>query len=239
LNEIEDIDKRTRQREFSNRFIDLPVKFLIKHNITPNRISFIGLLFTSVASLLLAIYGLYFSLWLSWIIPAILSIAGAMDLFDGEVARRTESETQSGAFLDSNLDRLSDAIFILGLIYGGLISYILGYIILFLVIMISYIRSRAENEGIDMEGVGFMERAERILFIIFAIIGELIFYFISDLSFGEPITIFIPFITSVPVSPVFFISIIIFTFGLIYTVFQRLGYTFKTLKNLNQNDIDI
>ena len=126
MNEIEDTDKRTRQREFSNRFIDLPVKFLIKHNITPNRISFIGLLFTSVASLLLAIYGLYFSLWLSWIIPTILGIAGAMDLFDGEVARRTESETQSGAFLDSNLDRLSDAIFILGLIYGGLISYILG-----------------------------------------------------------------------------------------------------------------
>jgi len=105
--------------------------------------------------------------------------------------------------------------------------------------MISYIRSRAENEGINMEGVGFMERAERILFIIFAIIGELIFYFISALSFGEPITISIPFITSVPVSPVFFISIIIFTFALIYTIFQRFCYTFKTLKNLNQNDIDI
>ena len=233
MNEIEDIDKRTRQREFSNRFIDLPVKFFIKYNFTPNRISYIGLMLTLTASILLAIYGLYFSLWLSWIIPAILGIAGAMDLFDGEVARRTKNETKSGAFLDSNLDRLSDAIFILGLIYGGLVSYILGYTILFFVMMISYIRSRAENEGINMEGVGFMERADRILFLIFAIIGELIFYFVSSLLLGEPIVISIPFITRVSVSPVFFISIIIFTFTLIYTVLQRLSYAFKTLRNLN------
>lgn len=230
MNEIEDTDKRTRQREFSKRYIDLPVKFLIKHNFTPNKISYIGFFFTLVASLLVAIYGLYFLIWLSWIIPVILGLAGAMDLFDGEVARRTGNETESGAFLDSNLDRLSDAILILGLIYGGLISYILGYIILFLVIMISYIRSRAENEGISMVGVGFMERAERILFILFAIIGELIFYFVSFLSFGEPITISIPIVTRIPVSPVFLISIIIFIFMLIYTVFQRLGYAFKTLK---------
>lgn len=92
MNEIEDTDKRTRQREFSNRFIDLPVKFLIKYNFTPNRISYIGLMLTLAASILLALYGLYFSLWLSWIIPAIIGIAGAMDLFDGEVARRTRNE---------------------------------------------------------------------------------------------------------------------------------------------------
>lgn len=230
MNEIEDTDKRTRQREFSNRFIDLPVKFLIKYNFTPNRISYIGLMLTLAASILLALYGLYFSLWLSWIIPAILGIAGAMDLFDGEVARRTRNETKSGAFLDSNLDRLSDAIFILGLIYGGLVSYILGYTILFLVLMISYIRSRAENEGVNMEGVGFMERAERILFLIFVIIGELVFYFVSSLSLGEPITILIPFITRISVTPIFLISIIIYTFTLIYTIFQRLSHTFKTLK---------
>ena len=88
MNEIEDSNKRARQREFSNRFIDRPVEFLIKHNITPNKISYIGFIFTLTASLLIAIYGLYFSIWLSWVIPAIIGIAGAMDLFVGEVARR-------------------------------------------------------------------------------------------------------------------------------------------------------
>ncbi|MEE9376968.1 MAG: CDP-alcohol phosphatidyltransferase family protein [Candidatus Lokiarchaeia archaeon] len=238
MNEIEDSNKRARQREFSSRFIDRPVEFLIKHNITPNKISYIGFTLTLIASLLIAILpdGLYFSLWISWVIPAIIGIAGAMDLFDGEVARRTNNETQSGAFLDSNLDRLSDAIFILGLIYGGLVSYILGYIILFLVIMISYIRSRAENEGVNMKGVGFMERAERILFLLFAIIIELIIYFTTFLILDEPVTIFVPFITSIPVTPVFLISILIYTFTLIYTILQRLIFTFKTLKNHNVNN---
>lgn len=230
MNEIEGTEKRTRQREISIRFIDRPVDFLIKHNITPNTISFIGFICSIVASLLIGIFGLYFSVYLSWIIPSIMGIGGAMDLFDGEVARRTERETQAGAFLDSNLDRLSDAICVLGLIYGGLLNYLLGYIILFLVIMISYIRSRAENEGVNMKGIGFMERAERILFLLFVIIGELIFYFITDLSFNKPFAITIPFITRVPVTPVFLISIIIYTFTLIYTILQRLSHTFKTLK---------
>lgn len=230
MNEIEGTEKRARQREISIRYIDRPVEFLIKHNITPNTISFIGFICSIVASLLIGIFGLYFSVYLSWTIPSLMGIGGAMDLFDGEVARRTEKETQAGAFLDSNIDRLSDAICVLGLIYGGLLNYLLGYIILFLVIMISYIRSRAENEGINMKGVGFMERAERILFLLFAIIGELIFYFVTSLSLGKPVTISIPFITRVPVTPVFLISIIIYTFTLIYTVLQRLSHTFKTLK---------
>jgi phosphatidylglycerophosphate synthase len=163
-----------------------------------------------------------------------MGIAGAMDLFDGEVARRTGNETQAGAFLDSNLDRLSDAIFILGLIYGGLVDYFLGFILLFLVIMISYIRSRAENEGVNMKGVGFMERAERLLFLIFAIIFELIFYFATELLLGEPFTIPfpVPFITRIEVSPVFLISIIIYTITLLYTVLQRFIHTFKILNKV-------
>ena len=183
MNEIEDTKKRARQKEISSRYINRPVEFLIKHNFTPNKISYIGFVCTLIGSLIIAFCGLYFSVWLSWLIPFILGIAGAFDLFDGEVARRTGNETKAGAFLDSNLDRLSDAILILGLIYGGLIDYLLGYIILFLVIMISYIRSRAENEGINMKGVGFMERAERILFILFTLIIELIVYFTTFLLF--------------------------------------------------------
>ncbi len=235
MNEIVDTKKRRQQREISSRFIDRPVEFLIKHNFTPNKISYLGFICTLVVSLLIAICGLYFSIWLSWIIPFILGFAGAFDLFDGEVARRTGNETQSGAFLDSNLDRLSDAIFILGLIYGGLLNYLLGYIILFLVIMISYIRSRAESEGVSMKGIGFMERAERILFLLFTIIIELIIYFSTSILSGEPLTILIPFVTRIPVTPVFLIAILIYTCTLIYTILQRLSYAFKALKSPNSN----
>ncbi|MFX0008478.1 MAG: CDP-alcohol phosphatidyltransferase family protein [Promethearchaeota archaeon] len=230
MNEKEETNKRSKQKEISKRYINLPVEFLIKHNVTPNKISYLGFTFSIIASILIGFFGLYFSIWFSWIIPALLGLAGAFDLFDGEVARRTNKETQAGAFLDSNLDRLSDAILILALIYGRLLDFLLGYIVLFLVIMISYIRSRAENEGVNMKGIGFMERAERILFLLFTIIIELIIYFITFLIFGDPFTIYVPFITRVPVTPVFLISIIIYTLTLIFTVIQRLSYTFKILR---------
>ncbi|MFX1324639.1 MAG: CDP-alcohol phosphatidyltransferase family protein [Promethearchaeota archaeon] len=233
MNDIEGTKKRARQKVISDRFITHPVDFLVNHNFTPNIISYIGFIFSSVASFLIAFFGLYFSIWLSWIIPAIMGIAGAMDLFDGAVARRTGNETQSGAFLDSNLDRLSDAIFVICLIYGGLVNFLLGYVILFLVLMISYTRSRAENEGVNMKGIGFMERAERLLFVIFALIAELIFYFASYLILDEPFTIFIPFITRIPVTPIFLISIILYTLTLVYTLLQRVSHTFRTLKKLN------
>ncbi len=236
MNEREDKEKRAQQRDNSKIYINLPVEFLIKHNITPNKISFIGFICSLVASFLIAIGWMYYSIWLAWLIPCTLGVGGAFDLFDGEVARRTDQETQSGAFLDSNLDRLSDAIFILGLIYGGLVNYLLGYILLFLVLMISYTRSRGENEGVNMKGIGIMERADRIMFFIFTIIIELIFYFISFLLLNDPITILVPFITRVPVTPVFLIGIIVFISTLIYTVLQRLSFVFKTL-NANKEGV--
>jgi phosphatidylglycerophosphate synthase len=242
LNEIDGTIKRTRQKEILNKYnkyIDSPVKFLIKHNISPNEISFIGFIISITAAFLIAIGGVYFSMYFAWIIPFLMGLAGAFDLFDGEVARRTEKESQAGAFLDSNLDRLSDAVFILGLMYGGLVSYLLGYIILFLVIMISYTRSRAENEGVNMKGVGFMERAERILFMLFALLFEMWFYFFSLVILRAPITILVPFITRIPVTPIFLISIIVYTILLCVTVTQRLTFTFKTLKSQNAKEKNI
>ena len=229
----EESQKRARQTKISNKFITRPVEFLIKHNITPNKISFIGLILTSLSAFLIAVGFMYSLIWFSWIIPFLFGLAGAFDLFDGEVARKTDKDSQTGAFLDSNLDRLSDAILILGFVYGGLVNYFMGYILLFLVIMISYIRSRAEIEGVNMKGVGKMERAERILYLEFTIIIELIIYYSSFLITGESITIFIPIFTSKPVTPFFLISIIIFTLALILTVVQRLSFTFKNLKNSN------
>jgi len=239
VNDIEESTKRTRQREISRRYIQIPVDFLIKHNITPNKISLIGFILSLIGSLLIAFGWMYAFLWFSWLVPAFIGLAGTFDLLDGEVARRTGKETPAGAYLDSILDRLSDALLILGLIYGGLIDYLLGYIILFLVIMISYTRSRAENEGVNMIGIGKMERAERILFLLFTIMIELIFYFSTELIFGEPITVFIPFITRVPVTPIFLIGIIIFIFTLVYTIIQRLSHTFKYLKNVSGNEEEI
>ena len=176
-------------------------------------------LFNRVA-ILLSLGGLHFPFPIAWIVPFIMFWAGAFDVFDGEIARMTHKISISGAFLDSNLDRLSDAIIVLGLILGGYFNYIIGYTIIFLIIMISYIRSRAENEGINMKGIGFMERAERLIILWFAFIAEFWIYFLTNLFYGTPFELFFPIFT------------IIFTGLLILTIAQRLVFSFKEISKI-------
>ena len=217
-------NKRSNQRRFLDKFIELPVNFLIKHKFSPTLLSYIGFLCSVSVAFLLSIGGLHFPFCIAWIVPFILFWAGAFDVFDGEVARRTNLNSKAGAFLDSNLDRLSDAALIIGLILGNFLHYILGYILLFLIIMISYIRARAENEGIDMKGVGFMERADRLIILWFAFIAEFWIYYLSKLILGTPFTLFFP------------IFILFFTGLLILTIVQRLIFSFKALNKLDEQN---
>ncbi|MFX0105127.1 MAG: CDP-alcohol phosphatidyltransferase family protein [Candidatus Hodarchaeota archaeon] len=225
--------KRANQKQLVNKFIDGPVNFLIRHNFTPNILSFIGFLFSLGATFLIAINFIYNFFWFAWLVPFLMFWAGGFDVFDGEVARRTGKLTKTGAFLDSNLDRLSDAIMIFGLIYGGLINFVLGYFIMFLILMISYIRARAENEGIDMKGVGFMERAERLIIIMVALSIETWVYHFSGFITGTPWLVSNPLITSIPVTWFFLFFVIGFTLLLIITLVQRLIFTFKSLSKVD------
>ena len=222
LNEIEQHNKQEGYRRFLGRFIDGPANFFIKHNVSPNMLSFFGFLCSLLSAIYIGMGGLHFSIWWGWIGPFIFFWTGAFDVFDGEVARRTNQNSKAGAFLDSNLDRLSDATIIFGMIYGNLINYIVGYILIFLVIMISYIRAKAESEGLEMSGVGIMERAERVIIMFFFLIAEVWAYFLTDLIFGTP-------------SPLFSqIFILIFMLLCLYTVIQRFTYSYKSLsKNDN------
>jgi len=225
LSEIEKaVEKRSNQRRILDKFVDLPVTLLIKCGMTPNIVSYIGFACSISVTFLLSIGGLHFPFAFAWILPFILFWAGAFDVFDGEIARRTGSISKAGAFLDSNLDRLSDAAIILGLVLGNFLHFIFGYVIIFLIIMISYIRSRAENEGIDMKGVGFMERAERLIILWFAFIAEFWIFFLSNLFYGAPFELFFPIFT------------IIFTGLLILTIAQRLIFTFKELSKIETHD---
>ena len=217
-------NKRSNQRRFLDKFIELPVNFLIKHKLSPTILSYIGFSCSVSVAFLLSIGGLHFPFCIAWIVPFILFWAGAFDVFDGEVARRTNLNSKAGAFLDSNLDRLSVAALIIGLILGNFLHYILGYILLFLIIMISYIRARAENEGIDMKGVGFMERADRLIILWFAFIAEFWIYYLSKIILGTPFTLFFP------------IFILFFTGLLILTIVQRLIFSFKALNKLDEQN---
>ena len=127
--------------------------------LTPNMLTIIGLLLNIVVAAVLARGYLF--------VGGILVIgAGLFDLLDGAMARVTEQTTPFGAFLDSTLDRFSEAI-----LYGGLLIYatICGSL------MVSYARARAEGLGYKLQN-GLLARPERI--IIFAaglILGHVVY----------------------------------------------------------------
>lgn len=91
----------------------------------------------------------------------------ALDFVDGAVARATNQATPYGAVLDAVLDRASEAI-----VLAGCAWYFAGreewwpvgltYAAIFGSIAVSYVRARAEAEGLQMRE-GLFRRQERVV----------------------------------------------------------------------------
>lgn len=99
----------------------------------------------------------------------LLLIFAPVDALDGLLARALNKQSVFGAFLDSTLDRISDAAVILGLTayylrQGASVQVWLLLISLVATMMISYIRARAEAVGLECK-VGLLTRMERVLLI--------------------------------------------------------------------------
>jgi phosphatidylglycerophosphate synthase len=110
----------------------------------------------------------------------VLIVAGAFDLIDGIVARSQGVASPAGSFLDATLDRVSDLAVLSGIAVGmaaaadpwgaALACWALSGSVL-----TSYAKARAEVVLGELS-VGLMERAERVLVIIFAsLIDQLVF----------------------------------------------------------------
>lgn len=159
-----------------NRFREklVPITTLIGNNfgslgLSPTYWSMIAFAFAILSSIFFGLsnflseQGIVFP---SQIIASImLLISGFFDIVDGSVARVSKRATSRGAFLDSNFDKISEALIFIGIAIGGLSSPILAMIALSTSILVSYLRARAESLGIELKGVGIGERAERLLIL--------------------------------------------------------------------------
>jgi len=138
---------------------------LARLGVGPNLLTSIGLLLTAAAAVAVA-DGRYV------LGGGLLFFGGAMDAFDGAVARASGRSTPFGAFYDSVSDRIADGLILAGLIWSlstqprlafpALIALVAGQVT-------SYVRARAE--AIDLTcSVGILERAERAILLILGLL---------------------------------------------------------------------
>jgi CDP-diacylglycerol--glycerol-3-phosphate 3-phosphatidyltransferase/archaetidylinositol phosphate synthase len=105
-----------------------------------------------------------------------LILSGFVDMLDGGVARATGRVTRFGAVFDHVLDRYAEFFMVFGMIYGGLVSWIVGLFALFGMLMASFTRAKAESVGgLKSCTVGIAERQEKFLILIG---GSLLSYYL-------------------------------------------------------------
>lgn len=141
------------------------VRLAIALHLTPNTITVIGLLITIAASGLVAT---------GWLVlgAAVLTAGSLLDAVDGALARAQGGGTAFGSFLDSTLDRVSEAILYVGIAAWFLTALdqpMLPVLAVFVALvgsfMVSYARARAEGIGLSAS-VGLAPRTERLVLVI-------------------------------------------------------------------------
>ena len=140
------------------------IRTCVAFRIHPNILTFVGVIINAGAAWQLA-QGRF--------VPAgiVMIVANIFDFIDGKVAVELGQVSEFGGFWDSVIDRFSDILLFIGLIYLyshlGRTDYVMvTSLAMMFAIMTSYTRARAESM-ITKCKVGFMERPERIvLFMI-------------------------------------------------------------------------
>jgi CDP-diacylglycerol---glycerol-3-phosphate 3-phosphatidyltransferase len=179
------------------------VSFLSKTKITPNAVTLIGFGITIIAGALAFTEHLLAA-------GIVVLVAGIFDMLDGTLARNTKRVTKFGAILDSTLDRVSEALVLLGLLAVFVRdahvteSLLVGFALLgsFLT---SYTRARMEGLGIECKA-GLFTRPERIIVTAAGMIFSWVNY-------------------------VLLIALIIVLIFSWYTTFERMAYARRILKN--------
>jgi CDP-diacylglycerol--glycerol-3-phosphate 3-phosphatidyltransferase len=122
----------------------------------------------------------------------LILLAGAFDALDGALARLTDRVTPFGAFLDSTLDRCSEAVLYLGLLtfytgHGSRLEILLIYLTIVGSLLVSYTRARAE--GLDIEcKVGLFTRFERVVVLALGLLLGQMLLALAVLAVGSNLT---------------------------------------------------
>ena len=155
-------DLQSSRKSLGRYFTDPAVWLLKKTPLTPDSLTWIGLVIAIGAAVLAATSHLFAAGW-------VVAFSGIFDLLDGALARATNRVTRFGAVLDSTLDRVAEAAICVGLLVyylsqGSLIGTIVVGAGMVGGQMVSYIRARAEGMDLKCE-VGVFTRPERVVIL--------------------------------------------------------------------------
>ncbi len=160
---------REEARRALGDYVETPVaRMMARLGLSPNAVTLIGLAIAGFGAYLVAV-----GVW--WGGGLVALFGGVFDMFDGALARATGKASDFGALLDSTIDRVSEAVVLLGMLVYYLrtdddLGALLVYVALVGSIMVSYMRARAEGLGIECK-VGVMTRPERVAIIGVALIA--------------------------------------------------------------------
>jgi len=158
-----------RVRYLVRGIIDPIADVLVWLGFTPNTLTLIGFLMNVAVAVVLS------QGEMRWGALAFF-LASAFDGLDGALARKLDRVSRFGAFLDSTMDRLSEAAVFLGLLVwytgqGAKQEIVLIYATIVGSLMVSYSRARAEGLGMDCK-VGLLTRMERSIVLLVGLLVE-------------------------------------------------------------------
>jgi CDP-diacylglycerol--glycerol-3-phosphate 3-phosphatidyltransferase len=136
------------------------VSLLARTPLTPNTVTWLGFCITIAAAALIVTEHLLHA-------GIVVLVAGMFDMLDGALARATKRVTRFGGILDSTLDRISEAVLLLGLLAlfardGKTAESLLVGFALLGSLLVSYIRARMEGAGVECKA-GLFTRSERVI----------------------------------------------------------------------------
>jgi len=156
-------------------------RVLLGKGLSPNRLSLLGLVFSGFAA---------WFIFNESVMIGVLFIVGVgfADSLDGLVARSGNRVTVRGGYLDAMIDRVSDMLIIGAMLLGGWLEPLgwdwldpgpLGEIsgeawalgALGGALLTSYARAAAERLGVKQEGIGLVERPERMIILMLGLLS--------------------------------------------------------------------
>jgi CDP-diacylglycerol---glycerol-3-phosphate 3-phosphatidyltransferase len=164
------------RRRIAVTLTDPLIPLLYRLKISPDTITLSGLFLNIIAAIVISLGNVFAG-------GIIFLVAGLFDLLDGALARYTQQTTKFGGFLDSTIDRVTEAAIFTSLIFVTNISRwpfdVTCQLILIFLAMIgsfltSYLRARAEGLGINCT-VGLFTRAERVIILALGLLLNQVF----------------------------------------------------------------